>query len=772
MDLIQITDRNRIEIRRRYIFEILLCIALSVGCWYTIFSMFLISNIVLHLSVVLFPIIFYIIASNKTFGRYMVFYALMLVAIYFLLQYEQVFSGFLVIANNIIDQINQIYGIVFIPFTTTANEYEGVLALIPVIFMFSAIIASAVYNKEPVLAFIVTALPVVFGLCFKVDTIIWFMLVLILCWTALFVLSSVAKPISRKKDKPIYIQNTKNSALPAIFMAAVLVFSLILSFFVQDAYSPIKSVDSAKEAIVDFTDHIRYEKNGAHIDSLSKGDLQNAKSLMYTDNIVFTVEMDQPSAIYLRGFVGGNYENGKWTETDSHAYSGDYSGITEWLAVKGFYPWCQQSILYGMWDDSKSGKITVNNINANSKYIYLPYEAIADGDVSSDSIIYQKDIGAYSKGLFGTREYSFLSYVPYSDDYANADIEAWLKEIRSNSNYSEYLENEKAYRAFVYDTYLNVPTEAEKIINQTDIGNYKSYFSAIQYIRKYFSENFQYSYEIDELTYETDALAYFMNNSKTGNDMHFATAAALMLRSVGIPARYVEGYYLSPQFMMLYTELEDLSFEIPDSLCHAWIEVYINEIGWVPVEVVPGFYEIVEDNTDETKKDDEIINNPNDIIYPDDVDIDDIPDESNQDSGKISRVWFILAAIILLIAAYELIGRKYAKRRFVKFKTEDVNKAAVNMYRYVLKIMSIDKTDLNGYPYETTNAISEKYDGAIGLKYIKFLNTIYKARFSEHGISREERNELFEFVEKLSEYIYKKQNGLRRFIIKHILFIY
>lgn len=63
--------------------------------------------------------------------------------------------------------------------------------------------------------------------------------------------------------------------------------------------------------------------------------------------------------------------------------------------------------------------------------------------------------------------------------------------------------------------------------------------------------------------------------------MHFASAATLMLRTLGIPARYVSGFT---------AELAaGETVEVPDSAAHAWVEIYLDGYGWYPVEVTPSY---------------------------------------------------------------------------------------------------------------------------------------------------------------------------------------
>ena len=96
-----------------------------------------------------------------------------------------------------------------------------------------------------------------------------------------------------------------------------------------------------------------------------------------------------------------------------------------------------------------------------------------------------------------------------------------------------------------------------------------------------------------------------MKEQKRGYCAHFATAATLLLRSYGIPARYVEGYVIDQSnisesgriaeyeyndFFSGENPIENshvISVEIPDGNAHAWTEVYIENFGWIPVDMTP-----------------------------------------------------------------------------------------------------------------------------------------------------------------------------------------
>ena len=86
-----------------------------------------------------------------------------------------------------------------------------------------------------------------------------------------------------------------------------------------------------------------------------------------------------------------------------------------------------------------------------------------------------------------------------------------------------------------------------------------------------------------------DGVENFLQNTKEGYCVQFASAAALILRELGVPVRYVEGY--------IGNDLSKISRDdfvygayIRDYQAHAWIEVYFDGVGWIQYETTPQYY--------------------------------------------------------------------------------------------------------------------------------------------------------------------------------------
>lgn len=117
-----------------------------------------------------------------------------------------------------------------------------------------------------------------------------------------------------------------------------------------------------------------------------------------------------------------------------------------------------------------------------------------------------------------------------------------------------------------------------------------------------FSEEFHYTYSPGKTPRNKDFVTYFLNVQKKGYCVYFASAAVLLLRQNGIPARYCEGYCIDYEDLMDGDILTDeqyeewfsgynalgetavVSVELTDANAHAWVEVYYEGFGWVPLE--------------------------------------------------------------------------------------------------------------------------------------------------------------------------------------------
>lgn len=84
-----------------------------------------------------------------------------------------------------------------------------------------------------------------------------------------------------------------------------------------------------------------------------------------------------------------------------------------------------------------------------------------------------------------------------------------------------------------------------------------------------------------------DYVDQFLFESHRGYCNNFSSAMAVMLRTLGVPARWVTGFAAG-------TEIPDyqgagFQYEIREEDAHSWVEVYFPNIGWIPFDPTPGF---------------------------------------------------------------------------------------------------------------------------------------------------------------------------------------
>ena len=112
----------------------------------------------------------------------------------------------------------------------------------------------------------------------------------------------------------------------------------------------------------------------------------------------------QKKALYLRSYVGTDYENGAFSPMAESAFAGDNAGLLNWLQRQGFQPQTQVATYYSLCGDTAPEENTVRiHVENGSRYaLYLPasLENIRTGKMDRDE-------GIRSSGLLGRRRYGF-----------------------------------------------------------------------------------------------------------------------------------------------------------------------------------------------------------------------------------------------------------------------------------------------------------------------------------------------------------------------------
>jgi transglutaminase-like putative cysteine protease len=142
-----------------------------------------------------------------------------------------------------------------------------------------------------------------------------------------------------------------------------------------------------------------------------------------------------------------------------------------------------------------------------------------------------------------------------------------------------------AYAPEIGLAYLQLPNnfpERVRTLSQQVAGNGSPYERAVR-IQAYLRTNYAYDLGVRAPAVGRDVVDYFLFDGQSGFCSHFATAMAVMLRSVGVPARVAAGYAMGsyiPNLMM---------YAVSASASHAWVEVFFPGYGWVEFEPTPAY---------------------------------------------------------------------------------------------------------------------------------------------------------------------------------------
>ena len=134
----------------------------------------------------------------------------------------------------------------------------------------------------------------------------------------------------------------------------------------------------------------------------------------------------------------------------------------------------------------------------------------------------------------------------------------------------------------IQDVYLQLPALDPRIraLTESVTSGAKNEFDKAATLQRYLISHYIYTLNLTGQPTD-DPLAQFLFVTKSGNCEYFASAMAVMLRSVGIPARYVTGF--------LPGEYNNVGgdYIVRESDAHAWVEVYFPDYGWITFDPTP-----------------------------------------------------------------------------------------------------------------------------------------------------------------------------------------
>ncbi len=363
-------------------------------------------------------------------------------------------------------------------------------------------------------------------------------------------------------------QKNTASAINFLLLGAVV---LGIAALVLQAGTMQDLSQTAKDAL----HHWRYEKADK---VLPEGDLSKPVPAADGTEAILSVTSDKTDTLYLRGFVGDTYKNGTWSALDTETAAAE-KDLFYWLHENGFYPQSQFTLSAIQTAEYETETIQISNLSACSLYRYEPFSVLPTYAGTSKNLLLPSTVK--TSGWNGEREYS---YVVIAD--ASTILPQILDALQQGEPSSSYLQMESAYRDFVDSYALAVPQEFTD-----ELG------ALLEETRK----NLNFSGELSKEQAQLCALSFLetcfggdtslpLDSTAKGTTYQYATVAALALRYYGIPARYVEGFTVKT--------VENENVSVTDENAGAWVEVYQDGVGWLPLALTPGLESLAPEQTE------------------------------------------------------------------------------------------------------------------------------------------------------------------------------
>ena len=275
------------------------------------------------------------------------------------------------------------------------------------------------------------------------------------------------------------------------------------------------------------------------------------------DTLFGSVYAEKDGIVYLRMTSFGSYNGKGWNPATPYTgtLSGGYSlNLLPSVALKTLGLTAKQTLRF-----------------SSMRIAMLPYYTELGGSnpaVGSDT--------DYTDAL--GRSYD-ITYFPVNDPLTLLEAfnrtPSYLKPLLLGSHRTY----ETAYRAFVHREYLTLDEETRAFMEAliAKQGFDPSDPSVIGDVAAYIRKAARYDLNYDPALDQADNVAIaFLRDYREGVCVHYATAATLLYRALGIPARYTTGFML---------EVKGGQWNPIESPGHAWVEVYVDGLGWIQVEV-------------------------------------------------------------------------------------------------------------------------------------------------------------------------------------------
>lgn len=487
---------------------------------------------------------------------------------------------------------------------------------------------------------------------------------------------------------------------------------------------------------------------------VSQGKLGEVSGFSYdnTEALQLTCSRKPQETVYLKGFIGTEYTGSQWIARDTKEFE---NVVKNWEIQDNPLIYIQNlpflRMLYaqkslGEDDNSRLNspiEMAVKRLDANVDYTYVPYQTFL-----SDYYVMEGD-GAVAGQTLQDDVYSWFPVKEYQ-----SVITRWKAQNTSQNVLDDLLE---AYGSYVYVQDTQVDESALKELSelckekreewdskiteemteeQLNVIEQEKYSDVKQFIISTLWSNCTFTTEVWKLPKGEDFVSYFFFEKKRGDSTAFASTAALMYRMCGIPARYVVGY-AAPSSLFIGNGDGTYTCVLQNDNAHAWVEIYMPEYGWTPVETTPGFVgtvvdmEVSEDDLkeqeqtkEEQKKEEEKRDQQN--------------HHGNSDIfGKVLMIVLVFVIVLLILAVrYRYLRRK--RRGMVSgLSMEQQIKEVFYSFYQVLEFLGFS-TEIDTTTQEFVEEVSRLYPKLDAANLSRYMELVLQVHYGQKVITKED----------------------------------
>lgn len=367
----------------------------------------------------------------------------------------------------------------------------------------------------------------------------------------------------------------------------------------------------------------------------------------------------------------------------------------------------------------------ISSNNAETSYLLTDYNGFKIESINGEiSCIYDE----HNNKIQGNDFFDYLV-----NEYENGQI--YLNEIFEDEvildyfiykDSSEIVDNIYSNEENFLDK-TNITENMEKLALKITKNEETDYYKAKAMEDFFNSNDYEYSLKVEKSKLD-NPIEYFIFSSKKGYCVQYATAMVLLCRAINIPARYVEGYYITEGDKVGNT------YEIKESNAHGFVQVYLSGYGWKNFDPTPGF------SDENSIKESVSVFNEN---------------KKDEFTGIIYVLFGITIIIIFVLIILKVTYRYRKLRKILKLPNEE---ALENLIAYSIELLR--NCNINYSDGETELEFAERVDTILNIEFKNSMQKYYNYKYALKSVSKEDVNKSLVINKFIYKYIKKNKKKL------------